>query len=147
MVSLLIVYGAALVGSLLIGNKTSSSWYLATKPIITPPGWVFPIVWNILFLMIALALYFVWIYARREDKKIIAFVFGLNLFLNVLWSFLFFTLESPFLAFFDIVLLWVSIIAMMVVLWKIYREATPLIVPYFLWVSFASFLNWLSIKM
>jgi len=142
-----IVYFVAFIGSLFVDGKTNSAWYNSVKPVITPPGWVFPIVWNILFFLIALSLYLVWIYAKPKDKKGIVIIFGINLFLNVLWSFFYFTLENPFFAFLDIVLLWASIVGMMIFLWRVHREATPLIVPYFIWVSFATVLNWLSLGM
>ena len=76
-VSLVVVYLVAFVGSLFTSPVTDSEWYDSIKPSITPPGWVFPIVWNILFFLIALSLYFSWINAMESDvKKKIAVVFG-----------------------------------------------------------------------
>ena len=141
-VCLIIVYGIAFVGSIFTLGNTDSNWYLENKPDITPPNFVFPIIWNILFFMIALSLYFVWIKSEKKQKKKVALVFGANLFLNILWSFLFFSLQKPFLAFFDLLLLLATIILMISVTWKINRKASYLLVPYFLWVCFAGVLNW-----
>jgi len=142
---LVIVYSVAFVGSIFTSGNTGSQWYLENKPSITPPNFIFPIVWNILFFMIALSLYFVWIKSDKKQKKKVALVFGANLFLNVLWSFLFFTLQKPLFAFFELLLLLATIVLMIYVTWKINRKASYLLVPYFLWVCFAGVLNWLWI--
>ncbi len=145
-VCIAIMFLIAGIGSLFTVNKTDSAWYNAVKPSITPPGWVFPIVWNILFLLMAFSLYSSW--TNTEDKKTrnkIFFFFGVNLFLNVLWSLFYFTLENPLLALFDLILLWASILVLILLSWKKNRKASLLLVPYLLWVSFASILNFLSI--
>ena len=94
----------AALGSLFTVGNTSGEWYDSIKPSITPPGWVFPIIWNILFFLIALSLYFSWNAAEAKEKKKIATVFGINFLLNILWSFFYFFLKKPWLAFIDIIL-------------------------------------------
>jgi tryptophan-rich sensory protein len=145
--SLVIVYSVAFLGSLFTSPGINSGWYETIKPSITPPAWVFPVVWNTLFLLIALSLYFAWTNAKnRKDKKKIAIVFSANLLFNLLWSFLFFTLRSPAAAFFElIILLLPSIIAMILATKKINKPSSYLLIPYFIWVAFASILNYLSI--
>ncbi|MBU1988743.1 MAG: tryptophan-rich sensory protein, partial [Nanoarchaeota archaeon] len=77
-VSFVIVYLVAFVGSLFTSPVTDSEWYDSIKPSITPPGWVFPIVWNVLFFLIGLSLYFSWINAKKLDvKKKLVIVFGI----------------------------------------------------------------------
>jgi len=144
--SFIIVFLVALIGNFFTSGNVKSEWYESIKPAITPPNYVFPIVWTILFILIALSLYFAWIKARKEEEKnIVVLVFTGNLFLNIIWSFLFFTLKNPLYAFYHIFLLEFSIILMIVALWKIEKKAAYLLIPYLLWVSFAMILNYLAI--
>ncbi|MCW8965097.1 MAG: tryptophan-rich sensory protein [Candidatus Pacearchaeota archaeon] len=142
--SLVIVYSFAFIGSLF--TSIDNSWYDSVRPSITPPSFVFPIVWNILFFLIALSLYIAWINSNKIEKKKVAFVFGTNLVLNAFWSFLYFGLQNPLYAFIDLILIWVSILGMIFVTYKIKKISAYLLIPYLLWVSFAGVLNWLSIK-
>ncbi|MFH1311532.1 MAG: TspO/MBR family protein [Nanoarchaeota archaeon] len=143
--SLLIVYLIAFLGSLFTSSSVNSSWYQEIKPEITPPNLVFPVVWNILFFLIALSLYFSWINAKtKKDKKRIILVYCANLILNLYWSILYFGLHNPILAFYEIILFWFSIIAMILITYKINKTASYLLVPYLLWVSFAIILNYMS---
>jgi len=145
-VSFVIVYLVAFVGSLFTSPVTDSEWYDSIKPSITPPGWVFPIVWNILFFLIGLSLYFSWINAKKLDvKKKLVIVFGINFVLNIFWSVLYFGLKNPFYAFIEIFVLWISIVSMIYVTYKIDKKAGWILVPYLLWVSFAIVLNYLSV--
>jgi len=142
-VSLLIVYGVAALGSLFTSGNTEGEWYESVKPSITPPGWVFPIVWNILFFLIALSLYFSWINAKSRNK--LALVFGVNFLLNILWSYFYFYLKSPFLAFIEIIILELSIVFMILATYKVNKKSAYLLLPYLIWVGFATILNYLSI--
>ena len=145
-ISLVIVYAVAFIGSLFTGGNTSGEWYESIKPSITPPNWIFPVVWNILFFLIALSLYFVWVNTKDKQKNKIIIVFGINFLLNILWSVLYFTLRNPFYAFIELIFLWLSIIGMIIVTYKINKRSAYLLIPYLLWVSFAGILNYLSIK-
>jgi len=133
-----LVFGIGFFGSFF---NTSSDWYDSVKPSITPPSFVFPIVWNILFFMIALSLYFVWIGSRKKQRWKIGVIFGLNLFFNFLWSLLFFGLQKPVWAFFDLIFIWLTIWGMIFITWKIDRKSSLLLIPYLVWVSFAVVLN------
>lgn len=141
--SFAIVILAAAIGSFFTSGSVKSTWYDSIKPSITPPSFIFPIAWTILFILITFSLYFAWIKASKNEKKIVASAFGINLFLNILWSFLFFGMRNPKAAFIEIAALWLSIIVMMSVSWKIDRKASWLLLPYLLWVSFAAILNFL----
>ena len=143
-ISLIMVYLVAFIGSLFTSPVTDSAWYESIKPSITPPNWVFPIVWNILFFLIAISLYISWISAKKIEKKKIVLVFGINFILNIFWSVLYFGLKNPSLAFFELIVLWFSILIMILVTCRINKIASYLLVPYFLWVSFAGVLNYLS---
>jgi len=141
-VSLVVVYSVAFLGTLFTSGNTQGEWYESIKPSITPPSWVFPIVWNILFLLIALSLYFAWI--KNKKHKEIALVFGINFFLNILWSYFYFYLKNPFLAFIEIIILELSIVGMILITYKINKKSAYLLLPYLVWVGFATILNYLS---
>ena len=141
-ICLVVVFSTAFIGSLFTMGNTNSAWYQNNRPAITPPNFVFPIVWNILFFLIALSLYFAWI-SGKKSRKIVALLFGVNLALNMLWSYLFFSLQLPFYAFIEFILLWLSILAIFILGFKIDKKVSWLILPYLLWVSFAGILNWL----
>lgn len=130
----------AVIGSLF---TDTSGWYESLKPSITPPNLAFPIAWTALFILIAIAIYFSYINASKTQKQKIMMLFGVNLILNVLWSILFFGLHNPVLAFIDLVLLWLSIIFLINLCWKISKFASWLLLPYALWVTFAGLLNYL----
>jgi tryptophan-rich sensory protein len=143
LICLLIVAVVAVLGSLF---TDIGAWYYSIRPALTPPNWVFPIVWNILFFLIALSLYFAWNACEKKKKKCnILFFFGLNFLFNVLWTFFYFTLQNPLLAFFDILLLLATIIILIIKLRKISVVSSSLLIPYLAWVMFASILNLLSI--
>jgi len=145
-ICLVIVFSVAFIGGLFTSSATSSEWYKSIKPAITPPNYVFPIVWNILFFLIALSLYSSWTNSKNKvDKKKIAIVFGINFFLNIFWSYLYFGIRNPFFSFIEIIVLWFSILWMIHTSYKIDKKAGWLLVPYLLWVGFAIILNYLSI--
>lgn len=145
-ICLLIVFLVAFLGSIFTSSGVNSLWYDSIKPKITPPNWVFPLVWNILFLLIAISLFFAWTRAKNKKEKIkVGFLFGINLFLNILWSFLFFGLRNPLFGFIEIILVWLSILALIIGLWGISKISSWFLVPYILWVSFASIINYLAI--
>lgn len=142
-VSLVVVYAVALIGSLFTSGNTSGEWYESVKPSITPPNWVFPIVWNVLFFLIALSLYFAWI--RGKEKRKIMIFYGINFLLNILWSALFFSWKKTKLAFFELILLWLSILYLIIFTYNKDKKAAYLLIPYLLWVSFAGILNYLIV--
>lgn len=142
---LVIVFAVAYIGSLFTQQGVNTEWYKAIKPHITPPDFVFSIVWTMLFLLIAISLFLVWVKSGKMQRRKIAVVYGANLLLNVLWSFLFFTLKNPALALVNTIALFLSIIAMIIAAWEIDRKASYLLIPYLLWVGFAIFLNCLAV--
>ena len=119
-------------------------WYPALiKPWFMPPGWLFAPVWVVLYALMGISLFFIWredIQKRRASYAIA--VFAVQLALNGAWSILFFGYHALVLALVDIVLLWAGIIATIVLFWRIKRTAAVLLVPYLVWVSFATVLNW-----
>lgn len=135
------VFLTASVGSYFTQN-TKSSWYQTIKPNITPPNFVFPIVWTILFILIAISLYFV--LEKNKSRNLVTLSYGVNFFINISWSIIYFYLKNPRIAFFQLILLFISIIIMIYTSYKIDRKSAYLLIPYLLWVGFAGVLNYLS---
>jgi benzodiazapine receptor len=124
--------------------RSLSTWYAALqKPDFTPPGWVIGAVWVILYTFMGIALYLVWKKGLdRIDVKIAVSVFAGQLFLNFVWTFLFFGMRLPFYAFIEIVLLLVVIAVNIALFYRIDKKAGLLLVPYIAWTAFAAFLNY-----
>lgn len=123
-----------------IGSRfPPGQWYQELeKPSWNPPGWLFGPVWTLLYILMGIAVWMVW---RERGFSTGVYLFVIQLVLNALWSWLFFGLNRPDLAFFEIVLLWGLILATMILFWRVRPAAGALFVPYLLWVSFASVLN------
>jgi len=123
---------------------SGSEWYylILHKPSWNPPDWLFPPVWSLLFLLMGIALSFVVeLWGEKKEVKGSLIVFGVQLLLNLCWSATFFGLHSPLLAFVVIVLLWLAIVLTIVKFRAVLPIAGYLLIPYLLWVSFASYLN------
>ena len=133
---------AGFVGSLFT-TPSIPTWYAALrKPSFNPPNWIFGPVWTSLFVLMGIAAFIVW--NKGLDKKGVKaalLLFIIQLVLNMLWSYLFFTLHSPLYAFVEIIILWLAILLTMVKFFPISRAAGYLLLPYILWVSFAAVLN------
>ncbi|HUS30000.1 MAG TPA: TspO/MBR family protein [Kofleriaceae bacterium] len=118
-------------------------WYASIeKSSLTPPGYVFPIVWTTLYLLMGIALWRFWESdASGSAKRAGTLLFGAQLVLNGLWSYLFFGLHRPDLAMLDLALMWAAIAATIVTFGRYRRSAALLLVPYLVWVTFAGYLN------
>jgi translocator protein len=118
-------------------------WYASLdKSSLTPPGFVFPIVWTSLYLMMGVALWLFWESdAPGFAKRVGTALFAVQLVLNGLWSYLFFGMQRPDLALIDILALWAAIAAAMVAFYSHRRSAALLLAPYLAWVTFATYLN------
>ncbi|MBS3089029.1 tryptophan-rich sensory protein [Candidatus Pacearchaeota archaeon] len=143
--SFLVVLLVAAAGSLFASSKRNTEWYQSIKPEITPPNYIFPLVWNILFTLIAISLYIAWTSSSPKQKNKLILFFGINLALNLVWSIIFFTLKNPALAFAELILFWLSIIYILIITYKINKISAYLLVPYLLWVTFAGYLNYLIV--
>lgn len=112
------------------------------KPPLSPPGWLFPIVWTVLYLLMGYASYRVYTSSAPQEQKRRALVFYLaQLVLNFLWSPVFFGLGWLLPAFFILVALWVMILITASLFSQIDKLAGDLLIPYLLWVTFAGYLN------
>lgn len=143
--SCLLVLFAALIGSAFMQNQSNSAWYQTVKPSITPPSFVFPIAWTILFILIGISIYLSLVSAKKKSKNKILFWFIVNLVLNSVWTLFYFNLQNPLIAFVDLILILGTIVYLILLTYKANKLSSYLLVPYFLWVSFAGVLNFLSI--
>jgi tryptophan-rich sensory protein len=134
-------YGTMLLGALFT-QFTVAEWYpTLNKPTWGPPNWAFRIVWPILYTLMALS---AWLVQRKQFYHLhnsAFYWFVIQLFFNLAWSFCFFVLKNPGLAFIDILLLFFSILITIVNFGKLVPLAGWLLLPYLLWVSYATALN------
>lgn len=120
----------------------SGSWYQTLqKPSWNPPGWVFGPVWTALYAMMAVAAWLVWRKAGFAGAPAALGMFFVQLALNLAWSFLFFGQQNPLAGLVDIALLWVAILVTIILFWPVSRAAAYLMIPYLLWVTYASTIN------
>lgn len=132
---ILISMSAGFIGS----RFPPGEWYQnLVKPPWNPPGWIFGPVWTLLYILMGIAAWMVW---KDRGFSIPVYFFMGQLVLNALWSYLFFGINRPDLAFLEIIVLWSAILVTMILFWRVRSTAGVLFVPYLLWVSFASVLN------
>jgi len=141
--SVLLAQSAGVIGSFFTAPAISTWYETLTKPVFTPPGWVFGPVWILLYTVMGVALYLVWRHGLKDKRIRFAFMFFLvHLMVNASWSIVFFGLHNPLYGLFIIVLLWLMIALSTILFWRIDNRAGYLLVPYLLWVSFAAVLNY-----
>jgi translocator protein len=142
---------AAAIGIAVLGASMTDlgSWYQGLKlPPWQPPGPVFGIVWTTIYALTATAAVLGWRNTSdRRGQDWLIILFCLNGFLNVLWSILFFQIKRPDWALIEVVPFWISIVALMVFLWPRTRLGALLIVPYVVWVSIATALNYEVVRL
>src|SRR4030042_5396906 len=139
--AILITNAAGLLGSVFT-TPNIGGWYASIqKAAFTPPNWVFAPAWTTLFVLMGISLFLVWEKDLKKNKIAVG-IFVVQMTLNVLWSVLFFGMQNPFLAFVEIIALWIAILATIVLFYRVDRRAAWLLVPYIVWVSFAAFLNY-----
>lgn len=124
-------------------------WYQALKqPDWKPPDAAFGVIWSTIFTLGAFSGWLAWRQAPLlRERLVVLAVFLINLYLNVLWSWLFFVQHRPDWSLVELYFLWASIVAMMVVSWRHSRLAAVLLVPYLAWVTTAGFLNQANIQL
>ena len=138
-ISIAISLGTGIVSALLSGAGMQQYGTLY-KPPLAPPGWLFPIVWTILYVLMGIAAWLVY-EADSTDKKTALTLYGIQLVLNGGWSILFFGWQTYFLAFAWLLLLWFFIYLTIKEFLQVNRLAGILMIPYLLWVTFAGYLN------
>lgn len=118
------------------------SWYAyLNKPPFSPPNWIFGPVWTLLYFLMGVALWIVLISKKSDVRDRGIRLFAVQLVLNFLWSVIFFGMRQPLAALVDIALLWAAILATILTFRKVSSVSAYLLIPYLIWVSFASILN------
>jgi translocator protein len=135
-----VAFVAAAIGGL--ASVSAGSFYQAlVRPSWAPPGWLFGPVWSVLYVLMGISAWLVWRVRGFAGAKGALLLFGVQLGVNALWSWLFFVWRQGALAFAEVLLLWLLILATVVLFGRTSRLAAALLVPYLAWVSFASVLT------
>lgn len=141
-ISLATSLGIGLLSSLFTMNS-SEAYMNLIQPSFAPPPWLFRPVWTILYILMGLAFYIVWENStNKQELRSASFYYFTQLFLNFLWSVIFFGLELRGLAFIEILILLAFIIITTVKFYRIDKCAGYLMIPYIIWVAYATLLNY-----
>ncbi len=140
-ISLLAPLSIGFIGSYFTADSIADWYTTLKKPFFTPPNWLFAPAWTVLYIMMGVSFYLLWKQKSFADNKNLLKLFLVQFMFNAVWSPVFFGLKSPFLALGVILLLWLCLAALIAKLWKKFRTAAWLLVPYLMWVSYAAALN------
>ncbi len=143
LVGILICNSVGFLGSLFMFESLPTWYQTLNTPSLNPPSFVFGPVWTLLYTLMGISLAIVWKLKKSSLRTWWLWIFGLNLFLNGIWSMFFFYMQNVGLALIDLALIWSSLLCVLVLSFKLERKVFYLLVPYFLWVSFASYLNFM----
>ena len=138
---LLICFGVSALGAAATASSVGDWYQQLHKPPFNPPDQVFAPVWSAIYLLIAIAGWRVWRLPASPQRRRALWVYGVQLLLNLCWSLLFFGMRQPWFALFEIVVLESVILCNLLLFWRIERLAGMLLLPYLLWVAFATLLN------
>lgn len=127
--------------SALISMGGMESFASLNQPPLSPPAWLFPVVWSILYTLMGISSYLITQSGKPARSKTALNVYALQLFFNFMWSIIFFNFEAYLFAFVWLVALLVLIIINAILFYRIDRRAGLLFIPYILWVTFAGYLN------
>lgn len=137
---LLLCFAAASAGA--IASMNAAAYYgQLIQPSWAPPAWLFGPVWTVLYTLMAVSAWLVWRQHEWRSASVALIVFAVQLVANALWTWLFFTLHWGAVALAEIVVLWLLIATTILLFWRLHRTAALLLIPYWLWVSFATALT------
>lgn len=139
-VSVAIALGAGVVSTILAPD-IPETYAVMYKPPFAPPGWLFPVVWTLLYVLMGIAAYLIYENPAGEARRIALWDYGIQLLLNVLWPFIFFRLEAYVTAFFWLLLLWYMVFITYKKFAALNKTAGNLLIPYLIWLTFAGYLN------
>lgn len=115
-----------------------------SKPALTPPMWLFPVVWTILYIVMGITSYLVLVSGEEQQKVEGALrLYGVHLVVNFFWSIIFFNMQMYLFAFFWLLLLWAFVLLVGLAFYRIRKIAGAPWILYLLWVTFAGYLNWM----
>ena len=117
------------------------NWYpYLNKPALTPPNWLFPVAWGIIYFLSGISVGLIWNSKTIQRNRLLA-LWGVQQFFNFTWSIMFFVLENPFLGFMNIIVLDVLVLWYIIKAWPVSRSSSVMLWPYMAWIAFASYLN------
>jgi tryptophan-rich sensory protein len=141
-ISLAVCIGAGLIGSLFTRGSIPAWYSLLQKPPFAPPSWLFAPIWFLLYILMGISAFLIWRRGFRQFQvRESIIIFTVQLFLNAFWSYAFFGLKSTLVGLLVIVPLWTAILLTILNFYKISKTASFLLIPYILWVSYATVLN------
>ena len=123
----------------LLTRGSMAAFAALKQPPLSPPGWLFPVVWTILYILMGVASYLVLVSEKPNDAALT--VYAVQLVFNFCWSLIFFNFELYLFAFFWLLALWLLILCTMLLFFRISKPAGYLMLPYLAWVTFAGYLN------
>ena len=141
LVSLALPLGLGAIAGLFTAEAVPEWYETLNRPSFNPPNWLFGPVWTILYILMGISLFLIWKQSANKERNLAIVVFLLQLALNFAWSFIFFSFNMIGFALIEIILLWISIIVMLVLFYRIKPMAAYINIPYLIWVTFATVLN------
>ena len=127
--------------SALLTRNGMESYGMITKPALSPPAWLFPIVWSVLFILMGIGSALVYENGAGDERESALKVYFFQLAINFFWSIIFFNMRAYLFAFIWLLLLWVFIILMIIKFYRVNKAAALMQLPYLLWVTFAGYLT------
>ena len=138
-INLLIPLAVGGISALITGDEFAE-YKSVTKPYLSPPAVLFPIVWTVLYILMGISFYIVWERDGEKARRPVT-VYAIQLFLNFLWPVFFFSFRAYFFSFVWLILLWMFVLAEVIEFSRISKAAGLLQIPYLLWTAFAAYLN------
>ena len=126
--------------SALITMNQMDLFETVAKPPLAPPRWLFPVAWTILYILMGIASYLLYIADTQEGREALV-LYGVQLFFNFFWSIIFFNLEAYWFALIWLFIMWIIILLLLIKSKKVDERAFWLLLPYFIWTTFAFYLN------
>jgi translocator protein len=140
-ISILLPLGLGSIAGIYTAQSVPEWYETLIRPSFNPPNWIFGPVWTALYILMGVSLFIIWNQRASKARNLAILVFMIQLLLNFGWSFIFFYFNMIALAFIEIIMLWMSIIWMIILFYKIKPLASYINIPYLLWVTFATVLN------
>ena len=138
-ISLLISLGTGTLSGLLTMNSMDH-YKEINKPVLSPPGFLFPIVWGILFTLMGISAYMIYVSDCKNRKRALT-LYGIQLGVNFVWPLIFFIAQEYLIAFIWLVALWILVFFMIIMFYRCKPLAGYLQIPYLIWLTFAGYLN------
>lgn len=140
-VSIIVPLGLGSIAGIFTAQSVPEWYATLNRPSFNPPNWIFGPVWTMLYILMGISLFMIWKQDMSKERNLAILVFMLQLLLNFGWSFIFFYFNMIGFALIEIILLWISILFMLLLFYKIKPIAAYINIPYLLWVTFATVLN------